>query len=526
MAHAYTWVDEQQAYLRQKTHSHNSNKTEQWVLEQRVYFSHVQPQATRTRAQRQKAWEEMVHAYEVEADEWAQREAEIRRRVVRRELERARIIQEELRRTEERIKQKREAERRRIAEERAKAYLEMRELERREKQKHEKVMLEAWKSYESRWTALATSSEVLTFLTIPWPVLARPEYPGDITLEDIKAFLLWSTHSQSQARKERMRSAQLRWHPDRFRRFIKRVAEDERKEVEEGVGIVARCLNKLMAKENERARCFHTPAQTTSRPLFIRFGLALGLSAATATYLTWRLSSNQNRILLDSPTSTQIEPLSSSPSKKKLSAPPSAPIEYTSSPDPQITEHTSSSSSETGQSPTQKETSQNTEASGEPQHPTEDDAGASSSESDATGGGGGGAFNPETGEINWDCPCLGGMAHGPCGPQFREAFSCFVFSEAEPKGINCVEKFKAMQDCFREHPEVYADGMHPFSMFMLEFIPSIEIMDDDDDEPATAPDGATSTEVENKSDSVQTATTHTDQSPPITSTASTSGDSS
>ena len=23
------------------------------------------------------------------------------------------------------------------------------------------------------------------------------------------------------------------------------------------------------------------------------------------------------------------------------------------------------------------------------------------------------AFNPETGEINWDCPCLGGMAHGP-----------------------------------------------------------------------------------------------------------------
>jgi hypothetical protein len=23
------------------------------------------------------------------------------------------------------------------------------------------------------------------------------------------------------------------------------------------------------------------------------------------------------------------------------------------------------------------------------------------------------AFNPETGEINWDCPCLGGMANGP-----------------------------------------------------------------------------------------------------------------
>jgi len=71
--------------------------------------------------------------------------------------------------------------------------------------------------------------------------------------------------------------------------------------------------------------------------------------------------------------------------------------------------------------------------------------------------GGGGAFNPVTGEINWDCPCLGGMAHGPCGMEFREAFSCFVYSEDEPKGINCVEKFKGMQDCFRRHPEEYAE---------------------------------------------------------------------
>jgi intermembrane space import and assembly protein 40 len=66
-----------------------------------------------------------------------------------------------------------------------------------------------------------------------------------------------------------------------------------------------------------------------------------------------------------------------------------------------------------------------------------------------------GAFNPETGEINWDCPCLGGMAHGPCGPQFREAFSCFVYSNEDPKGMDCIEKFQGMQECFKEHPEVY-----------------------------------------------------------------------
>lgn len=53
-----------------------------------------------------------------------------------------------------------------------------------------------------------------------------------------------------------------------------------------------------------------------------------------------------------------------------------------------------------------------------------------------------GAFNPETGEINWECSCLGGMAHGPCGEEFRAAFSCFVYSNEEPKGVECIEKFK------------------------------------------------------------------------------------
>ena len=53
-----------------------------------------------------------------------------------------------------------------------------------------------------------------------------------------------------------------------------------------------------------------------------------------------------------------------------------------------------------------------------------------------------GAFNPETGEINWDCPCLGGMATGPCGDEFKAAFSCFVFSKEEPKGMDCIDKFK------------------------------------------------------------------------------------
>lgn len=96
------------------------------------------------------------------------------------------------------------------------------------------------------------------------------------------------------------------------------------------------------------------------------------------------------------------------------------------------------------------------------------------------------AYNPETGEINWDCPCLGGMAHGPCGTQFREAFSCFVFSEQEPKGIDCVEKFKAMQDCFREHPEVYAEGMFTVCVGGEHLVLTILVELDDDDDPSAA----------------------------------------
>ncbi|XP_018802851.1 PREDICTED: mitochondrial intermembrane space import and assembly protein 40-A [Bactrocera latifrons] len=59
------------------------------------------------------------------------------------------------------------------------------------------------------------------------------------------------------------------------------------------------------------------------------------------------------------------------------------------------------------------------------------------------------------GEINWSCPCLGGMATGPCGVEFRDAFSCFHYSKADPKGSDCFEAFRAMQDCFVQYPTVY-----------------------------------------------------------------------
>ncbi|XP_078034285.1 mitochondrial intermembrane space import and assembly protein 40 [Augochlora pura] len=61
------------------------------------------------------------------------------------------------------------------------------------------------------------------------------------------------------------------------------------------------------------------------------------------------------------------------------------------------------------------------------------------------------------GEINWNCPCLGGMATGPCGLEFREAFSCFHYSKADPKGSDCYEAFKTMQVCMQQYPALYGN---------------------------------------------------------------------
>ena len=60
------------------------------------------------------------------------------------------------------------------------------------------------------------------------------------------------------------------------------------------------------------------------------------------------------------------------------------------------------------------------------------------------------------GDINFNCPCLGGMASGPCGFEFRDAFSCFHYSTSEVKGSECVDKFMEMQNCMTQFPNLYS----------------------------------------------------------------------
>lgn len=66
----------------------------------------------------------------------------------------------------------------------------------------------------------------------------------------------------------------------------------------------------------------------------------------------------------------------------------------------------------------------------------------------------------DNGEINWTCPCLGGLAYGPCGFEFREFFSCLhKVQESEDadavKAQECFPKFASMKECFSQFPKLY-----------------------------------------------------------------------
>lgn len=59
------------------------------------------------------------------------------------------------------------------------------------------------------------------------------------------------------------------------------------------------------------------------------------------------------------------------------------------------------------------------------------------------------------GDINWNCPCIGATAAGPCGYEFREAFSCFHYSKSESKGTECMDKFQVLSACMAEYPGLF-----------------------------------------------------------------------
>lgn len=250
MAQTYAWVVEQEFVRLQK----DGKNAEHWVLQQQIFLSDNSMQRRGRKDSggeglRQSGWDELMYGYREEAARWMKHEEQARRMAVEREKEKARMVNDEIRRIEARIRQKRTQEKQKLAEERMRASAEQQMREKQKRTRADRVIVDAWRNYQAGWAALASSSDPLTFHGVPWPVALPPASPASIKPAEIVLFLFSPLHSTNQSRKDRIRSAQLRWHPDRFRRLMSRVVDEDSGKVEEGVGVVARCLNDLMARE-------------------------------------------------------------------------------------------------------------------------------------------------------------------------------------------------------------------------------------------------------------------------------------
>jgi hypothetical protein len=246
MSHVFPWAAEQDFVKG----AMRGMKTEDWVKQQQQTPCYSVPRSPLSKSRTQD-WDEVIYVYKIGGKIRMREDDQARRVALEREKARARI-QEELRKIDARFEEKREAERREhVAQSKRRAHEEhIREKEKRarDRAKSDKLIVDAWANYESRWTTLMLSSDLLDFKTIPWPVTKPASGPVNLTPEAISTFLFSQLHSLQLSRKERIRNAQLRWHPDRFRRLMGRVKAEDKAKVEEAVGIVARCLNDLRNK--------------------------------------------------------------------------------------------------------------------------------------------------------------------------------------------------------------------------------------------------------------------------------------
>jgi len=56
------------------------------------------------------------------------------------------------------------------------------------------------------------------------------------------------------------------------------------------------------------------------------------------------------------------------------------------------------------------------------------------------------------------CPCVSHLKEGPCGPQFVEAFSCFIRSqESDADQVDCAADFGVLKECMLVHPAQFED---------------------------------------------------------------------
>ncbi|KAH7094185.1 hypothetical protein BKA62DRAFT_625484 [Auriculariales sp. MPI-PUGE-AT-0066] len=113
-----------------------------------------------------------------------------------------------------------------------------------------------FETYDKAWSDLPDKAAKgpLRWRDIPWPMVVKPRHTEELDNKLIANFVLSPLHSPGKEGKDRLRSQLLRWHPDRFEsKWLSKCAEDERAEIQRGVGFVVRCLNELMSAQNSVA---------------------------------------------------------------------------------------------------------------------------------------------------------------------------------------------------------------------------------------------------------------------------------
>ncbi|KAJ7770149.1 hypothetical protein DFH07DRAFT_805927 [Mycena maculata] len=232
MADTYAWVENHCTSLDSR-----GKKTEKWVLEQQIFYPYSTPPVPR------KVLDDMIFIYEDEPEGWMRDEG----RVGWREKEKKRMLEQELERIENRIRHRREMERRRLAAERWRSSAEIKRLEKDQRAKADQAIRDSWRAHEKGWEELRLKSAgQVTFSDIPWPMASTPKTWEELEPREIRDFLLSPLHSETQSAKERIRKAQLRWHPDRFRWILGKAKGADKSTIEDGAGVVARCLNDMM----------------------------------------------------------------------------------------------------------------------------------------------------------------------------------------------------------------------------------------------------------------------------------------
>ncbi|KAI0635271.1 hypothetical protein C8Q77DRAFT_1107071 [Trametes polyzona] len=106
-------------------------------------------------------------------------------------------------------------------------------------------VIKQWETYETRWHMLLASEGPVAFTDIPWPSPTPPASVLDLHPDAVVQFFVESLQVPGNVatETERLRSALLRWHPDKMSVILSRVVESDLHSVREGINLVFRTLH-------------------------------------------------------------------------------------------------------------------------------------------------------------------------------------------------------------------------------------------------------------------------------------------